>query len=407
MSMDPLSRRDFLKVGAAAGAAVTVVPALAQESQPAAEAGKAQPPLATRKLGKTGVAVSMLNQGTVDPVTERHLNIMHDEGVRYIDTARSYADAKNETIIGEWFAKTGHRKEYFLVTKDSPRTPDQWVEKLDQRLETLKTDYIDLFFIHGLGDDRRGIANVEEAPRSKEWAAAADKMRKSGKVRFVGFSAHCDIKLRTTLIRNAADGGWVDAVMPATDLKLMRDNKEFNDALDKCHKAGVGLIAMKTCKGDMQGVKLVDAFVKKGLNAYTAILAAVWTDERFASICSHMNNVTKLKENVAAARSFKPLTPEELAMVHEMLDGVRRTYCVACDGSCRRAAGTNADLNTIARYVSYLEEGGRLKEVRAMFRALPPEARDWSGADLLAASHACRCKLDFATILNTARERLA
>ena len=45
-------------------------------------------------------------------------------------------------------------------------------------------------------------------------ARAADKIRKSGKARFVGFSTHCgDIEERTTMLNNAAKGGWVDALI--------------------------------------------------------------------------------------------------------------------------------------------------------------------------------------------------
>ena len=129
--------------------------------------------------------------------------------------------------------------------------------------------------------------------------------------------------------------------------------------------------------------------------------------ERFASACSHMDNLEILHENATAAKNFKPLSKEELTAVDTMLRRSERTFCVACDGSCRRAGKTRANLNTVARYVSYAEEDGRVCEARELLTALPPEARDWSGADLAAASRACKCQLNFGRIVTRAEELLA
>ena len=81
----------------------------------------------------------------------------------------------------------------------------------------------------------------------KEWSETADKMRKSGKVRYLGFSTHTrPIETRIALLAAAAaKGSWVDAIMVATNPTVMRSNKAFNDALTACHKAGVGLVSMK------------------------------------------------------------------------------------------------------------------------------------------------------------------
>jgi aryl-alcohol dehydrogenase-like predicted oxidoreductase len=402
---DAVSRREFLRAGAAAGVTAAALPALA-EDPPA----KPKDPVLVpkRKLGKTGVEVSILNQGTGGGANVRHLNVMHEEGVRYIDTADCYKGGKAEKTTGEWLEQIGRRKEYFVVTKAHPRTPEQWVQNVDERLKALRTDYIDLFFIHGLGDNDYGSEACRDWPKDKAWAAAAEKMKKSGKVRLVGFSTHCrPIELRIALLNHAAEGGWVDAIMVATSPLLMRDTPELNKALDKCHKAGVGLISMKECKGAGGIKEIIPDFEAKGLNAYTAVLTAMWSDERFASICSHMDNINKLKENAAAARNFKPLNEKEMAAVADMLRGAERTYCDACDGSCQRAAGTQADLNAIARYVSYVEENGQRADARALFAALPPEARDLSGADLHAATHACKCHVDFARVVQKAREYFA
>ena len=278
---------------------------------------------------------------------------------------------------------------------------------LDRRLKNGRQDYYDLFFMHGFGGDDFP-RDCTKWPLQREWAKSAERMRKSGKVRFVGFSLCCDpIGRRVELLSNAAKGGWVDAVMVAVDPLLIRGNAAFNKALDACHEAGVGLIAMKVMRGRAGIQDVFPEFKARGLKPSTAALTAMWTDERFATISSYMDNITKLKENAAAARNFKPMTGGELTAVHRMLDGHAKGYCIGCDGSCRRAAGSRTAFNDIARYLCYYEENGDRERARRLFAGLPPEARDWSNADLAAASKACFSKLDFKSILARAAEKLA
>ena len=410
---EPVSRRDFLRTGAAVAATAAAAPALAGEPEDELKVN----PVPRRKLGRTGVEVPILNVGAIQGHDTRMFNLAYENGLHYFDTARAYANGNHEKTIAEWFNKTGRRKDIFLVTKDLPGTPDEWVTMLDDRLEALQVDQVDAFFIHALGDVGQSVGDAYPAeeeggkdwPARAEWGAAAKKMKESGKVRFVGFSAHCvPVERRTALLNNAAKGGWVDAVMVSADPNLICTNDEFNRALDNCFKAGVGLISMKQHRIGLPYIKKIfPEYQAKGLNAYTALLHALWSDERFASICSSMGNAKQLKENADAARAFKPLTKEELGAVHRMLDEHRHTCCHGCDGSCQRAAGTQTAFADIARYLSYYEQDGKRSEARTLFAALTPEQRDWSGAHLQAASRACVNKLDFQDILTRAAQKLA
>ncbi len=422
MSQDaPVSRRHFLRTGAAAAAAAAALPAATSAQDETASQDDAPVVLPRRKLGRTGVEVTTLAQGTAFAINERHLNMMHSSGIRYIDTAKYYLQGASERAIGNWFEKTGHRKDYFLVTKDIPMSSDELVTMIDQRLVPLKTDYLDLFFLHGLGDsDHYHGAEDTKWFTGKDWLAAVERVRRSGKCRFFGFSTHTEpIEVRTAMLEAAAKGGWVDVIMVAADPVVLGDNAAFAKAVDACHQAGIGLISMKECRGQgetdqerLQSLtknaeRIFPSFKEKGLTPFTAVLSAMWTDQRFTSVCSHMDTLEKLAENATACKSFQPLTADELAVVDAMIRGSRRTYCVACDGSCRRAAGTRADLNTIARYVNYAEQDGRVYEARELLAAMPLAARDWTGADLAAASQACKCRLDFPAIVHRAQELLA
>ena len=416
MSQARPSRRAFIKAGAAASAVALTSSVHGEE--PAAKAPAKVEPLPKRKLGKTDEMVTVLSLGTGAGPSQRLYEYAYQKGVHYFDVADCYGKGKSEENLSGWFEKSGKRKEIFLVTKDHPRKADDMLGMADARLKKIKTDIIDLFFVHGIGDDEYP-ADCVDWPSSKEWAAVADKLKKSGKIKHFGFSTHCQpIEKRIVLLNNAAKGGFVDAIMVATDPHLMHTNKEFNKALDACHKAGVGLIAMKTTRGVAgrrghadggQGgmPDKIPGFEDTGWDRFGTVINAILSDERFSAICSNMENFKTIDANTASARAHKKLTADQHKALMAAYDKFAINYCNGCDGSCKLASGGSVEFGTIARYLAYAEQDGRIHEARELYRALPPEARDFSNVDLHAASHACVSRLDMADLCRRAESRLA
>jgi aryl-alcohol dehydrogenase-like predicted oxidoreductase len=400
-----VNRRAFLETGAAALTAASTLTngsvSLAQDA-PATKANLNLLP--KRPLGKTGVDVSILNLGTWKGVgLDRLLRFAWSNGIRYVDAAKSYG---SEPFIGRWLqAMPEVRKELFLVTKDHPRTPKELLAQLDQRLESLQTDYIDMIFIHAMGD--HDINTEIDWPKSKEFKETAEAIRKSGKARFVGFSSHHP--RRAEILQNAAEGGFVDAIMLQYTPWLDKD-APLNKALDACHKRGIGLISMKQVAGqtDLTEVpKRAPSLIEKGLTPYQALLHAIWTDERISSACVSMRNTDQIRENSQAARTYQPMSKAEIEQLRDACLASRPTLCADCDGRCSHAAGTKAELGNLTRFLTYHDHHGYRGEARRLYSAMSSEARDWSGADLEAAHQACPSKLDFATLLPKADRTLA
>jgi len=396
-----IDRRGFIATGAGALAAAL------GDGQPAAAQTKIESKqaieLPTRPLGKTGARVTILNLGTwMSPGGERLLRFAWANGIRYVDTAKSYG---SEPMIGNWMrAMAVPRKDLFLVTKDQPNEPHQLIAQLDERLEALQTDYVDLIFLHAVGD--RNFDLELQWPMSPEFKATADAIRKSGKAKFVGFSTHHPA--RHLLIQAAVRGGFVDAIMLQNNPWIAQDD-DMNRALDAAFKRGIGLISMKQVAGNMNldemGMQLPE-LTAKGLTAYQALLHAIWTDERFSSVCVSMRNTDQIRENAAAARVFKPLKKAEIDGLHNACIAAGRTMCASCDGRCSRAAGTTAELGNLTRFLTYHDHHGYRAEARRLYAELGDAARDWHGADLEAARQACLNRLDFAKLLTRAQEVL-
>ncbi|WP_029284174.1 aldo/keto reductase [Pedobacter sp. R20-19] len=110
-------------------------------------------------------------------------------GVNFLDTADLYGPLKNEQLIAK--AIEGHRNDYIIATKFGWEIDDnnkvtwaingqkKYVKKaLERSLKNLKTDYIDLYYLHRL--DRN--TPIEET------VEAMSELVKEGKVGHIGLS---------------------------------------------------------------------------------------------------------------------------------------------------------------------------------------------------------------------------
>jgi aryl-alcohol dehydrogenase-like predicted oxidoreductase len=253
------TRREFVKTvglaGLAAGAGATG--AMAAPQPPASPAKAATMP--KRKLGKTGAEVSILNLGGMFDTINNQLLLKQAVkwGVTMWDTAEAYGNGLSEEGMGRFFARNpGARQEVFLVTKLEPKGGDL-TGRLNKGLQRLKTDYVDLFFIHNI----TGIDDM--TPAFKDWAA---EMKKAGKFKFFGFSTHTNME---DCLLGAAKLDWIDAVMMTYNFRLMHTPK-MQEAMNACEKSGIGLIAMKTqgggpVKTDSEAeLKMAGRFLEKG-----------------------------------------------------------------------------------------------------------------------------------------------
>ena len=157
-----------------------------------------------RKLGRTGLEVSLLGIGTNDfgrrTDFERCTAILHkwlDLGVNFIDSSNVYAEGHSEEFIGEILGKTPQRADMIIATKvginvagrgapgAGPSTPNAGggsrhhiLQQVEISLRRLQTDYIDVYYLHRWDAD----TPIEETLR------AFDDLIRDGKVRYIGAS---------------------------------------------------------------------------------------------------------------------------------------------------------------------------------------------------------------------------
>jgi predicted aldo/keto reductase-like oxidoreductase len=395
------SRRHFIKSAVAAPLGAALAPAAIADDAPAPAAAKTAGPVPTRKLGEKGPAVSMIILGGDMPAyNAEYLDLGWSLGVRYFDTASGYGGGKDETQVAKFLAKyPERRKELFLVSKDHPRQgPEQLLTMIDNRLKKIGTDYLDMYFIHGINPREYGNESLNW-PKSDTFKKVAEQLKSSGKCRLVGFSCH-DAQVADYLAA-AAQGGFLDAIM-VRYTPFFTKGDPFDKGLTACHEAGIGLIAMKTLRNASEVTKRLPEFDKLGLTTHEALLQAVWSDSRMTAVCNRPQNADNLLSSVKAAREYKgPLKTAQMDLLHQTLLASRPAFCPGCPACNENGAATAFAFNDISRYVMYYEQDGNLA-ARDLYAALPVAHRDASRVDLAALRDACKFKTDYPEIMRRA-----
>ena len=153
-------------------------------------------------------------------------------------------------------------------------------------------------------------------------------------------------------------------------------NDKLNRAMDACAKSKVGLIAMKTQGSAVSFEPQWKKFEQTGKwNKYQAVMKAVWADERLSGAVSDMDNLDKVRENVAAALDKTKLTQAECESLYRYAAATRSVTCDGCDHLCGAALDAPVQIGTTLRYLMYHDVYGQSDLAKELYRKLPAEAR--------------------------------
>jgi predicted aldo/keto reductase-like oxidoreductase len=393
-----LTRRDFIRTVGLGGIAATGIEIDRAMAAPAPGEAQAQT-VPKRKLGKTGVEVSILCLGGMFDTINNQLLLKqaYNWGVTYWDTAEGYGNGKSEEGFGRFFNRNpGARKDIFLVTKTRPGAPEKMTESLERSLKELQTDHVDMFLAHAIQ------APNELGEPLKDWAT---KMKKAGKIKFFGFSTHTNME---DCLLGAAKMDWIDGIMFSYNFRLMNIPK-MKEALAACVDAGIGLVAMKTqgsgpVKTESEAeLQAVGRFLERGFTDKQAKLQVVWDNPHIASICSQMPSLTILSANVTAARDLTKMGHTDFDLLDRFAMDTCSGYCAGCGSICLEAVGGLIPVSDVMRCLMYYRDYGDLDLARNVFAGLSAETRArLTQIDYATAERACPQGLAIAKLMREA-----
>lgn len=292
-------------------------------------------------LGTSGIEIGEIGLGCMSLGTEekRAVSIVHEAlelGVNYFDTADLYDGGRNEELLGK--ALAGRRGDVVIATKvGNRRIPgrDGWVwdpskayilSAVKESLRRLKTDYIDLYQLHG--------GTIED--NIDETIEAFEQLQREGVIRCYGISS-----MRPNVVREyVRRSNIVSVMLPYSAL----DRRAEEELLPLLAERGIrAVVRGPLAKGLLtSGKEAKEPFQDYTIEEIRAVRERLREMERgergmtqlalrfalshpaVAAAVPGASSVEQLRDNVRAAK-VPPLTPEEAARIRSFTKANRFT----------------------------------------------------------------------------------
>ncbi len=374
-----LSRRSFLAAGALVPAAL------------AAPASNQKPPAAVT-LGRTGLKITPFIFGSMITTDPGLVEQAFGMGVTCFTSARDYQNGNNERILGAGLK--GKRQKVVLCTESIDmnwkpgvkETTKYDLDNLDTSLRELQTDYVDLWMLHHKDSPADMPDEVLEAVRIA---------RKQGKIRHGGVTTHRLPAIADRLVNQ----DLLEVVMPIFNFTM---DAEMNAAVEKVHKAGLGVIAMKVMAGGLRTDKPVRQMKRPGAPA--AALKWAMNHPHVDAAVTSMSDLDQLEDNVKSMR--EAFTEDERHLLAGVLGDIGPDYCRMC-GGCEGTCAKGLPVDEVIRFATYADGYGQFPLGRAKFNELPAAFREVRCGDCPSCTVECRYGVRVAGRVGRAQELFA
>ena len=311
MFKEKMGRRNFIRK--MSSAVLGVWTSGLWNARPSMAKAEPLPTLEYRTLGRTGLKVTTVGMGVMNCSDSAVVLRAFDLGINFFDTAPSYMGGRNEEMVGKTLK--GKRDNVFIQTKlrfsDEKKTRDS----VERSLRRLQTDYVDILLWHGL-DSKEEVSD----PRLHGFM---EKMKKEGKARFTGFSAHSRM---APLLMEAAKGHDHDVALVSYNFT---HSKDLREAVAQAAKSGIGIVAMKTQAGGYRKEKMGN------LSPHQAALRFVLRDTNVALAVPGVTTIEQIEECAGTmGTTLSQRDGDSLRQYQSFLRGRTCTMCGGCDGEC-------------------------------------------------------------------------
>ena len=305
-----VSRRRFLELATVAGFMAGV-----SRNSWGAETREGVP---YRTLGRTGEKVSMVGLGgyhigsqSTEQESIRIIRTAIDNGINFLDNCWDYNDGASEVRMGKALGD-GYRQKAFLMSKIDGRTKKAAAAQIDESLRRLQTDHIDLMQFHEVIRDGDPDRIFSEGGGMEAMLEA----KKAGKVRYVGFTGHKSPDIHLKMLNTAFGHNFTfDSVQMPLNVMDAHYNSFGEKVLPVLVKHNIGVLGMKPM-GDSLILKSKTVTPIECLHFAMNLPTSV--------VITGCDSLPILEQALKAARSFRPLSKDEVAALLAKTDQAAR-----------------------------------------------------------------------------------
>ena len=285
------------------------------------------------RLGKTDLQVSKISCGAIklpslsQEETNKVIHIAIDGGMNYFDTANCYGDS--EIKLGKAL-EGGKREKVIVSSKTLNRTLAGYTHDFEQTLSYLKTDYIDIQFVHNVSSEEDWIKVNENGIIDY-----LIKLKKEGKIRYIACSTH-DVAIGDKMI---ASGIFEVAMLAYNPSNL----EVVPTTFPLCKKLDVGTVVMKPFAG---GILTTEKSKQLGFE--------ISAEESLRFAASHpdvdvvipgLASISEVETALKVGNSDISMSDEEQKALIEKITIKGKNYCRGC-GYCKPCP-KNIDIPTV------------------------------------------------------------
>jgi len=249
---------------------------------------------------------------------DRMVGMFLDDGHSWIDTAYMYTDGKSERMLGKLLK--GRREKVFLATKAYPGklgpgkprglTPGSVRGQLEAGLKRLRTDGVDLFYLH---------APDNKTPLEKT-LAECERLRGEGKFRELGLSNYAAWQVAEVVALCQRNGWQAPTVYQGMYNAITRDVER--ECIPACRYFGLRFIAYNPLAAGLLTSKYAtpDAIPKSGRFSGAYYRDRFWQPEYFEAV-AEVARLCLQKRSTTTAAALRWLKH------HSMADGLILGAC--------------------------------------------------------------------------------
>jgi aryl-alcohol dehydrogenase-like predicted oxidoreductase len=293
-----------------------------------------------RRLGKTNIMVSEISFGCAlnygcNPLGRKLNNAMRnlyakalELGINFFDTSINSDKQYTGEECFQYFKPV--RDKVYLSTKVNDFEPASTRASIETSLSRMKTDYIDVVFLHQMGARGgwdKGVPALEEIR----------KMVGEGKVRFAGVSDHS----YSNLIQIGNYAHLVDVILLIYNIKNIR---RAEAVISEANSLDIGTFAIKVFGGaqacgtnipsSWQNDSNLQAYLSKDSTVGQAVVRFVLSNSDLSSALIGMRSQAEITDNVDASCRSNDFTPASrrstaknvFRMIYKLINELRAVY---------------------------------------------------------------------------------
>ncbi len=264
-------------------------------------------PIPKRRLGKTGLEVTILGLGGEgilrsygnDREADELINAALDLGINYMESARAYASS--EVYYGR--ALKGRRKDIYLSSKSHARDKAGALAHLHESLENMQTDYLDIWQVHDVRTEDDIAAIFGPGGAIEAFREAKEK----GLARFIGITGHHD----PAILKKCLGLFDFDTVMMPVNPAEPSNRPFIEEIYPVAGAKDMGVIGMKV-------------YLRGAVEAPKKLLFCYALTQPITTAVIGCDSVEQLKENAGIASEFTKLQLKEVQRVNQFFSTIAR-----------------------------------------------------------------------------------